>query len=121
MTALPGERLQKPPPARPGHVPLCGDMAPAAHEPLPSPLRVAVRWVAVEEDTGRCAALRRQLEVSLEKSTCLQSCVYLYDINFKPRNSILSVVITETKVGCKGQSPEPKDSGLIELTNGPMT
>lgn len=42
----------------------------------------------------------------LGKSTCPQSHVYL-----KLLNSIVSDAITETKVRCRRQSPEPKDSG----------
>lgn len=63
-------------------------------------------WTSLEEEDGRHAELQSRVQVFLEKSTCPQSHVYV-----KLLNSIVSDAITETKVRCRRQSPEPKDSG----------
>lgn len=52
-----------------------------------------------------------QGEVFLKKSAHLLSHVNFKGVSLKPPNSILSDALTETKIRCKGQSPEPKDSG----------
>lgn len=67
--------------------------------------------MALEVDEGRCAELCSQVEVFLKKSTCLLSHVNFKGVSLKAPNSILSDAFTETKIRCKGQSPETKDSG----------
>ena len=71
----------------------------AVPEPLPSQLLAVCWWRG-------CRWKRTQAG----GNTCLQSCVYLSDVDLKPLTASFLMPITEIKFGCKGQSLEPKDS-----------